>query len=180
MRKKERFGKYKNPVSVIYCYATSYPKSQWLITSTILFVHDSADVQFEVALRETAPLLLPWCWPRSAGGSKVPHCHVWEWCRLQAAGCRASMLLLQECFLLWHGPWTSFFTWWFRNWLLRSVIASLLPRSVTRGQPTLQGKRDPPSWWLDRHMHMGLGRTTEKTASADNTPWTPLLETITK
>lgn len=71
MRKKEIFRKYKNPVSVIYCYATSYPKSQWLITSTILFAHDSEDVQFEVELREDCSPLSPMVLARVTWGWRI-------------------------------------------------------------------------------------------------------------
>lgn len=50
MRKEERFGRNKNPVLITYCFATHYPKSQWHITSTVLFAHDSVDVQFGAEL----------------------------------------------------------------------------------------------------------------------------------
>lgn len=126
MRKEGRFGKYRTPASVIYCSATSYPKSLWLVTSTVLFAHDSVDVQFRGRAQRGLFISSPHGVSQAHLGLEDPR-------YLTAMrGSSSGYRLQRPCSCYKHVSlsnrlaWTSFFTWWLRNCrFLRSVIQSI-------------------------------------------------------
>lgn len=149
------------------------PQSQWLVTYTRLFAHDSVDVLFGAEPREdcSSPHR---CQPSSPGarGSEVPHLP-YVAAGLAAGSCHKHASLSSRL------ARASFFTWWLRNCpFLRSVIHSITSATFcpTRPAKTWEEQETPPSRQLGRHVLRGWG-DLQVTVFADNLPQTHLLET---
>lgn len=147
MRQEGRFGKYRNPVSVIYCSATSYPKVSglWHILGYLPVILWMCCLG--LSPERTAHLLLTWCQP-SSPGLEDPRCLT------AMCGSRAGGRLQSPCSCHKHASLSSrlarasFFTWWLRNCpFLRSVIHSITSATFcpTRPAETWEEQETPPS-----------------------------------
>lgn len=154
------------------------PQSQWLVTYTRLFAHDSVDVLFGAEPREdcSSPHMVSakLTWGQRIRGASPAIC-----------GSRAGGRLQSPCSCYKHASlssrlaWASFFTWWLRNCpFLRSVIHSITSATFCPTRPAKSWKEQEtqPSRQLGRHVLQGWG-DLQVTFFADNLPQTNLLET---
>lgn len=162
MRKEERSGRNKNPVLITYCSATSYPKSQCHITSTVLLAHESVDVQSGHCSTETVYLYLhmvfarlTWGWRRYLT-SMSENC---AGCRMQSFGVPTTNAshFQQDSLIpsLYSGSGTA------PSKVYNSHSTASATFCPTRpAQTSGEGKEMPPSWWVEQHVQTGMGRTT--------------------